>query len=612
MLKPKQSKKLALAGILLLLTIAAMPAKSTAANDPLLEAIPAETLFCVRVNNFQNTLGQMDQFLMGASPMPMGASMLVRMSLAGALGDPALKNVDMNGSFAIFGTSVNNSSSALLIALTIPVTNYKQFIEDNPNCEGPDSNKITKITSADMTGQTKTMLTAQLGNLAVVTSEDNYDKLLTLIKTIANNETKTLASALEAQEAELAVGEPVWAYGNIEQASKVFGPVVTEKLQELKTALENMPSEQLGPSPDPEAIINMYRQLIEILMNEIKFTGVSINPQPDVLGISLRVASVPGTDMASMFASSGSSGNENRLLGYLQDGAVANFGFKVNKPLMKKANEIGMGMLTTMVGDKISAEEDAKIKALTINSVDALGPYLVFSWKVPSGTGTIPFKFVYAVDVADKDKFNKAMEEGMAFWNDSDIADFYKTMGLETSYAIKRNIDNYKGVSIDSAKFIMKPIDVNSPQAQMIQAMYGEGFVYRSAIVEDLFLCVVGDDVDAGIRQLIDTAQSGGPKEPGSEMKAALALLPDAEKADFVGTLNYIRLMKTFMSFVPIPMPQMNIPTKSNIALAGRIGSNKVTLDIAVPKEHLQEITAMAQMMMQQQMEPYELPEESD
>ena len=190
----------------------------------------------------------------------------------------------------------------------------------------------------------------------------------------------------------------------------------------------------------------------------------------------------------------------------------------------------------------------------------------------------------------------------MAFWNDSGIADFYKTMGLETSYIIKRNVDSYKGVSIDSAKFIMKPIDMNSPQAQMIQAMYGEGFVYRWAIVEDLFLCVVGDDVDAQIRQLIDTTQAGGPKEPGGEMKAALALLDDAEKADFVGTLNYIRLMKVIMSFVPIPMPQMNIPTKSNIALAGSSGSGKMTIDVAVPKEHLQEITAMAQMMMQQQM----------
>ncbi|MHC4482892.1 MAG: hypothetical protein ACYSW4_05030, partial [Planctomycetota bacterium] len=73
------------------------------AGDQLLQMIPAQSMFCVRVNNFDYTLSQIDQFLAGVSPMPMGISMLVRMQLANILGSPELNGVNMSGSFAIFG-----------------------------------------------------------------------------------------------------------------------------------------------------------------------------------------------------------------------------------------------------------------------------------------------------------------------------------------------------------------------------------------------------------------------------------------------------------------------------------------------------------------------------
>jgi hypothetical protein len=60
-------------------------------------------------------------------------------------------------------------------------------------------------------------------------------------------------------------------------------------------------------------------------------------------------------------------------------------------------------------------------------------------------------------------------------------------------------------------------------------------------------------------------------------------------------------------AFTPVPMPmaQMDIPTKSNIVFAGNVGNGRMVADIAVPKEHLMEAMtaalAMQQQMMQQQ-----------
>ncbi len=93
-------------GLLVLLVLATgLQAQSSAkpADDQLLKMIPAESLFCIRVNHFEYTLSQIDQFVAGVSPMPMGLSILARMQLAKVLGSPELNGVNMNGSFVIFG-----------------------------------------------------------------------------------------------------------------------------------------------------------------------------------------------------------------------------------------------------------------------------------------------------------------------------------------------------------------------------------------------------------------------------------------------------------------------------------------------------------------------------
>ncbi|MCK5000250.1 MAG: hypothetical protein KAS23_11970, partial [Anaerohalosphaera sp.] len=47
-------------------------AMSATTTDPLLNMIPADSLFCVRVNNLDQALSSLDQFMTGASPMPVG------------------------------------------------------------------------------------------------------------------------------------------------------------------------------------------------------------------------------------------------------------------------------------------------------------------------------------------------------------------------------------------------------------------------------------------------------------------------------------------------------------------------------------------------------------
>jgi uncharacterized membrane protein YhaH (DUF805 family) len=74
MLKSRRLRDARTAGLLLLFIFAVTLYAQSPASNELLKMIPAKSLFCVRVNNFDYTLNQIDQFLAGVSPMPMGVS----------------------------------------------------------------------------------------------------------------------------------------------------------------------------------------------------------------------------------------------------------------------------------------------------------------------------------------------------------------------------------------------------------------------------------------------------------------------------------------------------------------------------------------------------------
>ncbi|UCF43474.1 MAG: hypothetical protein JSV99_00675, partial [Planctomycetota bacterium] len=600
----------------LLVSNAGLQAESSAkpVGDELLRITPAESLFCVRVNNFDHTVGMMDQFLAGASPIPMGMSMLGRMQLAGVLGDPALNNVKMGGSFSIFAVTVpgqtveGQPTQNVFIAGLLPITDFQQFASSNPNCSHPDANGISKITVGDMTGKTKTTLITKVGSYALISSEKNYDKLLATSKSISSSTAAGLARTLDADEIEKAAKEPLWAYGNVQLVSKTFGPMVFAQLENIKTMMENTNASGQASFGNPAAIMNMYAGILETLMKETQFLGLTFRPKPNACNLAVSISAVPGTDMANMFVADISTDQENKFLAYLQDGAAMNFGCNLNKTFANQFNNKCADMLAAIVGESTTAEETAKMKALMTDMTGALGDSLAFSASIDTKNKP-PFAAEYVISVKDEKTFNRVSEEAAQMMNTGAIANFSKSMGMDITYTMSRDVDRYKGVSIDSAKLVMKPTEPNSPQAQIMDAMYGDGFQCRWGIMraDRLCVCVVGgDDVDSSIRKLIDKIKAGRRQQEqqmAAEMNAAMGLLPEADKADFVGTYNYVRLLKMATAIAPVPIPEIDIPTKSNIAFAGKIGGGKMALEVAVPKEHLTELTAAFQMLQQQKLE---------
>ena len=67
-----------------------------------IKAIPADALFCIRINKLDYSLMDLDYYLGGISPVPMAASMAVRSKLSQQLNDMSLTHVDTASDFAIF------------------------------------------------------------------------------------------------------------------------------------------------------------------------------------------------------------------------------------------------------------------------------------------------------------------------------------------------------------------------------------------------------------------------------------------------------------------------------------------------------------------------------
>lgn len=582
--------------------------ESTAGS--VMDLVPSDAVFCVRLNNFDYTLGQFDQFLSGATPIPAAASMMARMPLVSLLGDPALSGVNTSGIFVMFGVPAKPQNESeqtkdIVGVMLLPVKDYQQFLESSINADEPDAAGISRITPQAMgpgANSGKKAICIKVKDYAIIGSEKNYVHILSLAKSISSGSAGSIAESLDAEQIKSANEMPVWAYGDIEKINKVFGPVINDIFTKAQAEIENKSKQGQPMMGNASQMMKVYFDMAKEFLEQGKYTSISLKPEPAVLRIKKILAAKTDTEMAKMLGADESLPKENTLIGYMQDGAAINCSAKISQNVMKKMTQFGMNFMKAAPGMN-SEEEKAKWEQIIKDSVDATGNMLAMSIKTDPN-GKPPFAMNYLLEIKDKQKYEQTQDKALEMMKTGSMAEMHKQMGIEIQFEHEKNAMQYKNVSIDSAKIVFKTIDANSLEAQMITAMYGEGFVYKIAYLDNYYAVVMGGDTDTAIKQLIDQIKIG-TKGPASEVKTAMEILPAAKTADFFGTVNVIRMMNLGMSFAPVPIaiPFDKIPTKTNIAFTGIIADGKLTVDIAVPKEHLVEIASIGTIMQQQMME---------
>ncbi len=593
------------AGMVVLLAAGSVWARNPAKprRDGLLRIVPAKSLFCVRINNLDSTLAGANEFLKDIVPESFDAKAMALSQLGNLLGNEKLRGVNTKGKFAIFGVNVPGESAGrgprgnMFIGALIPVRNYDKFISQNPNCSEPDDQGISTIT---VDGRDRVLAT-KLRRFALLCQTRARDKLVR-VKKLMGARKRGLFTTLDENESKLATTSPVWLYVNVQEGAKLIEPMLFAQLEQMKAALQSVKESGQGAIGDPAAIVSFYAGLFKMLIDGTGHVTVGLSPTSDVCHVTVGMKAVPETEMAAMLTAP-AGGDLKNLLGYLDDGAMMNLGCKVNRESGKMLYMKLIELIPLMTTDGIPEADLEKLKKLTAKTFDAIGDSLAFSFAT-GDKDSAPLSIKYVIKVRDKKAFEQVIEEELQMMREGALDKLYKGFGMEMDVKVERDAGTYKGVSIDAAKVAFKMGDEDSPQSQMLRKMWGDALDYRWALVDGYCVYSIGGDTDKTIRELIDQVKAGGPKKIGPEMKAALDAIPNSKQADCVGTLNYVRMLNMASAFMVVPggvkFPQLDVPTKSNIAFASRTADGRMTLQMALPKKHLLEIKSAFEKLIPQ------------
>ncbi|MGA2323348.1 MAG: hypothetical protein ABSG22_05825 [Sedimentisphaerales bacterium] len=603
-------------------------------GDAVLSIIPADTIFCVRINNLNQTTGNLDQYMMGLGPMPVSTAGLIKGQLGMMFGNPELKGFDVNGSFAAFATAESGQTEPDIYIL-LPVTDYAQLADPNFRVSQPDANGISAVGM----GPSGQFFISKVGSFAMMSHD--YRKLGVMVRSLSGEKVAGLMASLDAAQAKQSSSEPIWVYANMVKISSVYKTQISDGLEEMRknladpgmaiqSQIDNLEkTKQQMAAKDPNnpiiaqldaridsmktqkaqaqkspafmaGLMNAFAGYAKDFMQQSKSVTLSCNPKPAVLNFRVGLDALPATEMAGMLVADGAPKN-NPLIGYTEDGAAMNLVVRINHPAYKKLNARAIDLMAIMAGKDANDPNIVKTKKLLDDCADSIGDFIVCSFKVDPNAKPF-FDVKYVLEVKDVNRFNKVSDEFIKLWTGSAFNDFYKSMGMETSFAVRRGAEDYKGVPIDVAKLSMKFADTNSPEGKMLEAMYGSGFEYRWAIVNGLWVCRISNDPNA-IYKLIDQVKTGTPAQVCSEMQKAMSIIPDAGSKDAIVTYNYLRLMKMMQAFAPMPFTMPDVPSKSNLVFAAKVDNGSLAIDFALPKEHLSEMMMAFQMIMQQQMQ---------
>jgi hypothetical protein len=357
--------------------------------------------------------------------------------------------------------------------------------------------------------------------------------------------------------------------------------------------LKKLENQKEAPIANPEGIIRFYAAMLETIMSETAAVGVGLTPSADACHATLTMRAIPGTKLASTMAPIPHADAYRKVLGYLQDDAVINLATAVDAQGLEKTYLLFIDLMPKMMGEDVSQADLVELRELIHKSFGALGDSLAFSF-VTGGEGPGLFAMHYVFEVKDKAAIEDAIAEGLQLTNSELYQKFLGGFGLDAHAETDVDASVYKGVSINAARVTFKGGDDDSPQARMVQAMYGGGLDYRWAVTDGYCIYTIGKEADKRMRELIDQIKADGAKNVCSEMKAALQAIEDSDKADTVGTFNYVRMLNSMMGVMPLPdgktLPKLDVPTEGNIAFAAFTGTGMFRTEVVLPKKHVLEI----------------------
>lgn len=280
-------------------------------------------------------------------------------------------------------------------------------------------------------------------------------------------------------------------------------------------------------------------------------------------------------------------------MGNLHDDAVINVAAAMDAKAWEKSYYLLIDLMPKMIDAEVSQAELDDFRRLVSKSFGAMGESLSFTF-IATGEGPGMFSMQYLFEVEDEAAMEEAIREGLRVVNSKAYQQLMGNFGVQARADVESETTMYRGVRINSARLTFEMKDEESPQAQMVMAMWGGGFDYRWGMTDGHCVYVIGKDADKYVRELIDQVKAGGAKDVCPQVKAALASIPNSDKADAVGTFNYVRILNATLNTMPLPggkkLAPLNAPTEDNAAFAAFSADDGFTVEVVLPRKHVMEI----------------------
>ncbi|MCK5175220.1 MAG: hypothetical protein KAR47_17635, partial [Planctomycetes bacterium] len=401
-----------------------------------------------------------------------------------------------------------------------------------------------------------------------------------------------------------------------ERAVEMFGDVAFE---ELDNALEHMEKAQQRAQTDPncpqiaglssnmvemqQTMMEMYVSVLHELAEQTRFMSIAANISPDVISFDFTLSAMPDSELAGLLTREKPFDSDFKLAGYLDNSDAIQQISRINKPLFATFYDGMFDMMGDSFADEFSEEDLDLLRKLTADWIDALGGEMAVSFSYAKGMP--PMRLTEIIAVNDPEAYAEMMSVGI-----ESVGKLYQAMGIPMSLELSKATDSHRGVSIDTVTIILDIPD-DEPGAEMVKAMYGDLILLKMALVDNLLLVVMGQEAQDDIVSLIDKVKAG-PTAIGGDLKVAMATVTDADNADYIVSINVIRLvsglsgmletMPMFGQMASAFLGNMNVPTESCLASSTTVDRGKANIQLAIPKQHVMEIMA-AVMQVQQQMQ---------
>lgn len=535
-------------------------------GQTLMERLPGDTLLCVRVNGFDQTLGKVDQFLMGASPIPLSVASMARMQLGNMLGNSQLQGLDTQGVLTLVAVAGEQGPN---LGLLVPMTDFQAFTDGSPKIKAQGDGYV-------MAGpQGQSFQLTELGDYALFLPGGNPAQLGALKKQLMGGGS-SLASKLDSKLKQAAAEQPIWVYIDTAMVGKMLAPFVQMAVSQAQ-AMMSMMGAKPGQSADASAVAGTVgTQLCNRLAQESRYATLSLAPSRESLALEVDFQAKPGSTMAKTLTRTGAK-RDSTLLGFLQEGAVLN----ISGNMMRKLMNLGLNALSKTPASQ--QENLAEIKTLVTKVADQFGGSGALSLKLtPAKAPYVSLQYVSQV----KDGTRLREQVGQ-------LTELLQAKLPETAarFKLERNQQSHRGTKVDAVKVAL-------PE--------GQGPVrsvdYYMAFVDKLMVLSLGSDGEAGIQSLIDKTKDAGRRRKPKDVTQLLDAAPGTAQADMIATLNVARLIQQTPRSPADMGSGVVTPSKSGLVAQLGINNGRADFGLTLPKTHLQEITQVLQMMMMQRM----------